>query len=354
MAGLRVNARVLQQKGHKLYMFALSSEDLARLSYVTPRSRDDPEEIQRIVIESRAKEIGKYIQEELSLFPNAIVVSLADEVQIHPTGSDGEVTIDFPSDEGRYAYILDGQHRLKGFDHSDGIVFDLPVVALHGADEKLRAKIFADINSKQAQVSDVHLLSLYYQIRVLPPEEGAAVDVVKALTEDVDSPLRNKIKFLDDQKGAWVKNTAMKRWIGTHTQSGGAIAKKSPGDQAQILKEYFKGVQATWPEAWGNNKTHALTKPFGLELTAGVFAAVKHRVDLNFGRLYTAENFKQALSPLKTMKIQIPGAGATAAIPLTWESGHLGPLSNASGRALIRRQIIDHLHAADEEADSDD
>lgn len=354
MAGLRVNARVLQQRGQKLYMFTMSSTDLARLAYVTPRSRDDPEEIQRIVVESRAKEIGRYIQEELSLFPNAIVVSLSDEVEVTPTASADEVTVEFPSTDGRFAYILDGQHRLKGFEYSDGIVFDLPVVALHGADEKLRAKIFADINSKQAQVSDVHLLSLYYQIRVLPPEEGAAVDVVRALTEDVDSPLRQRIKFLDDQTGAWVKNTAMKRWIGAHTQSGGVIANRTPGDQAQILKEYFKGVEGTWPEAWGHNKTHALTKPFGLELMSGVFGAVKQRVDLNFGRQYTSDNFKQALEPLKTMNIQIPGAGAGAAIPLTWESGHLGPLSNASGRALIRRQIVDNLHAADEELAVDD
>jgi DGQHR domain-containing protein len=143
MAGLRVNARVLEQKGQKLFMFAMRSSALKRLTYVTPRSKNDPEEIQRILSTTRARDIGKYIQEELSLFPNALVVSLEEDVVIVPTADPYEVTLEFPTTEGRYAYILDGQHRLAGFDYSGGVEFDLPVVALHGADEKLRAKIFA-------------------------------------------------------------------------------------------------------------------------------------------------------------------------------------------------------------------
>jgi DGQHR domain-containing protein len=347
MAGLRVNARVLEQKGHKLFLFAMRSSALKKLAYVTPRSKNDPDEVQRILSKPRAKEIGEYIQKELSLFPNAVVVSLEEDVHVSPTADPLEVTLEFPSDEGRYAYILDGQHRLAGFDYSGGIEFDLPVVALHGADENLRAKVFADINSKQQQVSDVQLLALYYQIRALPSEEAATVDVVRSLTQDTDSPFRRKIKFLDDESGTWVKNTAMKRWLAPHTQSGGILATKNPSEQAKIFKEFFKAIQGTWPTAWGDQK-HALTKPFGIEVMCGVFPAVKTRVDLNNGRQYTAETFAKALEPLKTMGIKVPGAGDDAAIPLTWASGPLGPLSNAAGRALIIRQMRDRLVAADE------
>ena len=60
----------------------MNSEELVPLTYVTPRSQDSPDEIQRILIPKRAKEIGTYIQDELSLFPNAIVLSLDDEVEI--------------------------------------------------------------------------------------------------------------------------------------------------------------------------------------------------------------------------------------------------------------------------------
>lgn len=189
MAELRVKALKIKQKSHTLYVFTMRSNELAPITYVTPRSQDDPAEIQRILSGPRAREIGEYIQEELSLFPNAIVLSMDEHVDIQSSADPHEVTIVFPSSEGKHAYILDGQHRLAGFAHSNNVVFDLPVVALHNADEALRAKIFADINSKQAQVSDVHLLGLYYQIKALPTEEAATVDVVHALAKDSDSPL---------------------------------------------------------------------------------------------------------------------------------------------------------------------
>jgi DGQHR domain-containing protein len=145
---------------------------------VTPRSHDDLDEIQRILDKKRAKEIGEYIKEANSLLPNSIVVSLTAEVFIQSSGMDGIKVIRFPNDEGKYAYILDGQHRLEGFKHSDGIEFDLPVVAIYNADDTLRGKIFADINSKQERVSDMHLLSLYYQIKELPADDSSVMDVL--------------------------------------------------------------------------------------------------------------------------------------------------------------------------------
>lgn len=348
MAELRVNATRIRQKSHTLYVFAMNSKDLVPLTYVTPRSQDNPDEIQRILSRKRAKEIGTFIQDELSLFPNAIVLSLDQEVEIQETADPDVVTVVFPSHDGKHAYILDGQHRLSGFEFSQGVEYELPVVALYNADEALRAKIFADINSKQMQVSDVHLLGLYYQIKALPAEEAATVDVIEALAQDADSPLKGRVKRLDDQTGTWVKNTALKRWIGPHTQSGGVLSSKTPSEQARIFKEYFLGIQATWPDAWGKQK-HALTKPFGLEVMCAAFRAAKTRVDLNAGRQYTAGNFAAQLEVLKSLEISIPGTGEEQGIPLTWESGPLGPLSNAAGRTLVSRQIVDCLQSADED-----
>jgi DGQHR domain-containing protein len=338
----------MKQKAQTLYLFAMNSEVLSQIAYVTPRSQEDPDEIQRLVNPARAKDIGRYIQEDLSLFPNALVVSLDGEVEVQQIGAGDEVTLVFPESEGKFAYILDGQHRLAGFQYSEGIQFDLPVVALPKANESLRGKIFADINSKQVKVSDVHLLDLYYGLGVLPAEDDATVKVVKMLGEQEDSPLEGKIKFLDDQTGAWVKNTAVTKWLGAHTKTGGALSNKTPGEQAMIFKEYFRGVESTWPEAWGNRKDYALCKPFGLEVIAGIFRAVKHRVDLNGGRQYTGDNFRDQLLVLTTAEIKPFGGVDNISIPLTWEVGPMGPLSNASGRSLIIRQLVHTLQEADE------
>ena len=74
MAGFTVDAVVLKQKSHELYCFGMNSAQLREICYVTPRSHNDPTEIQRIVKPDRAKEIGEYIQLANSLLPNALVV----------------------------------------------------------------------------------------------------------------------------------------------------------------------------------------------------------------------------------------------------------------------------------------
>jgi DGQHR domain-containing protein len=249
MARFEVTANVLKQKGIELYLFPMNSALLRKITYVTPRSHDDPDEVQRILSQPRAKEIGEYIQEETSLLPNAIVVSLTPDVEITNTGNPHQKVLHFPSDEGKFAYVLDGQHRLAGFEHSMGVEYDLPVVALWNADDHLRGRVFADINSKQVRVTNVHTLSLYYQIRELPSEELATMDVVTQLTTDEDSPLNARIKMMDNDRDCWVTNRHMKQCLAPHTESGGILAHKTPAQQAAVFKEYFKGVQRVWPEA---------------------------------------------------------------------------------------------------------
>lgn len=252
MAEFTINAAVLKQQGQELYCFGMNSAQLKKICYVTPKSHDDPSEIQRILNPKRAKEIGQYIQQANSLLPNSLVVSLTNDVTVQSSGTDKIKTLHFPNTEGKFAYILDGQHRLEGFKHSDGIEFDLPVVAIHNADNALRGKIFADINSKQKAVSDILLLELYYGIGEMPTDETPVMDVISNLATDDNSPLKDRIRRLEKDKG-WVKNTALKKWLSPHLTTGGALATKTVAEKSQIVKEYLCAVKDTWPTEFGNN-----------------------------------------------------------------------------------------------------
>jgi len=346
MAKITLKAKKLKQHAHELYVFTMNSKELKNICYVTPRSENNPDEIQRLLNPKRAKEIGEYIQNEISLLPNSIVISLKPEVAIIETDTENEVIIQFPSDDGKFSYILDGQHRLAGFNHSNGVEFDLPVVALYNANETQRGKIFADINSKQVKVSDVHLLELYYQIKELPSEESATMSIVHKLNMDTDSPLYNKIKIRDDEQNKWFTNKHIKQRIAPHTESGGVLSGKTTANQVQILKEYLKGVKKMWPNAWGDNQKYNLTKAMGIEIMLGIFPTVKHRCDLNEGRQYLCETFQRQLEPLNNCQIEIPGGGK---INLTWERGPFGPLANKTGRSLITKNLITVLNLADEQ-----
>lgn len=346
MAGFAVSAVVLKQQGRELYCFGMASDVLNRIAYVTPRSHDDPDEIQRIVDARRAKAIGAYLKGTTSLLPNSVVVSLTSDVQITDGGTEGVKVLNFPETDGKFAYVLDGQHRLEGFKYSDGVVYDLPVVAIYNADEALRGKIFADINSKQVKVSDVHLLSLYYQIKDLPSDDSSVMDVVMKLGTDEGSPLKGRVKVMDGDKGWWVTNTGLKKWLAPHLGSGGVLASKSPSEQAEIMKEYFKAISQVWPVAWNDRGKYNLVRPIGIEIMLGVFGAVKHRCDLNAGRQYTAGTFNSQMEPLKSAEITLPGGGTLA---MDWLRGPMGVMSNAATRTLISRQLIDILRSADDE-----
>ncbi len=346
MAGFAIDAVVMEQNGIYMYCFVMGSDRLRRICYVTPRSKDDPEEVQRLVDVRRAKQIGEYIKLDNALLPSALVVSLTEEVKVERTGKDTTRTLLFPSEDGKYAYILDGQHRLEGFKYSDGRSFDLPVVALHGADDALRGKIFADINSKQVAVSDVHLLSLYYQIKDATADDTAVMDVLVPMNQDANSPLRGRIKMLDTDKGTWIKNSAMRRLIAPHLE-GGVLAAKTSAQRTQIFKNFFNAVKGTWPDAWGDNRKFNLCKTLGFEIMLGVFPAVIRRCDLNTGASYTAENMLRMMEPLGHATIEMPGGSK---MQLDWlRGGPMAVIGNAATKSIAIRQLKKLLLQEDED-----
>jgi len=88
---------------------------------------------------------------------------------------------------------------------------------------------------------DVQLLALYYQIRDLPQEAAAVMDVVTKLNTDTDSPIKGKIMTLDADKGTWVRNSSMKQWLSPILASGGVLYGKTVPEQTEIIKAYLKG-----------------------------------------------------------------------------------------------------------------
>jgi DGQHR domain-containing protein len=337
----------MKQKHQELFLFAMNSRQLNRICYVTPRSHDDPQEIQRILKKPRAKLIASYLEQATNLLPTAIVVSLDQEVVIAETGTPGTRTITFPDEAGKFAYVLDGQHRLAGFKESP-IQFDLPVVALYGADEATRAKVFADINSKQERITDTHILELYYQVKDLGVEETAVVDVIHTLNEMPGSPLQSRIKTRDDDKNTWVKNTILKRFLVRALKPSG-ISVKSPAQQASILAEYLKAVRLLWPNAW-DQKGYVLSSSVGLEVMLGVFPAAKHRVDLNRQKEYGAESFLSQIEPLREADVpfELPD-GSTSSIRVDWKKDRIKFLSSSQrGRNLLIDAFNRVLHESDE------
>jgi DGQHR domain-containing protein len=90
----------------------MSATELEPLCYVDAATRDNRKGLQRVTEPSRLWEIGEYLNSgEGALLPNNIILNLKPEVKIEED-SDGDATIVFPSSEGEFAFVVDGQHRL--------------------------------------------------------------------------------------------------------------------------------------------------------------------------------------------------------------------------------------------------
>jgi DGQHR domain-containing protein len=350
MAKIRIAATALKQKDKTLYLFKMNSTLLNRIAYVTPRSEDNPDELQRVVNIPRAKEIGKWLQEESSLLPNAIVIDLKKDVEIQPSGVPEQVTILIPdpdeSDDCKIAYILDGQHRVKGFEYSDGIEFDLAVVAVHNVTEGVRAKLFIDINSKQVKVDERLLLDLMAGTRILASDDEKVYEVIKGLDQEPSSALNQKIQFLPEQRGKWIKNTNMLTHLKPHIGNGGVIYNKTTAQQIEIFNSYFNAFKEVFSEAWSDQKTSVLTKSMGFEIMSGIFREIKQRCDLYEGRQLNKTSFTRQISVLKDKSIKLKlKDNSTIEIPLNWTSNSMGQFANKQWIREILKELINLLNS---------
>src|ERR1035438_5138707 len=155
----QVRALVLRQKNTTLYFFTMNAVELEPLCYVEAASRDKQKGLQRVTEVARLREIAGYLaDEESGLLPNSVILNLKSTVDVAADQDGKMATITFPSGEGEFAFVVDGQHRLFSFrdDYrklNSADVFELPIVAFHNASEEVVGATFVSININQKPVN---------------------------------------------------------------------------------------------------------------------------------------------------------------------------------------------------------
>lgn len=195
---------------------------------------------QRELLIPRLKEIGAYISTEESTFPNSIILApnfdpdsgqpvedeenrwRIDEMEdtVAPGGTLYTLTI--PS-ETALTPIIDGQHRLFGFNYCDrkerldeqlvcSVFIDLP--------KPFQAFLFATINSNQKPVNKSQTYDLFgYNIEKEPPESWSpdklAVFLARKLNSETDSPLFGRVLIAADNDFAMTRSEAKRqgKWM---------------------------------------------------------------------------------------------------------------------------------------------
>jgi len=236
---LEIPAIAVSQPIGDFFLCSITAETLLKVTYSIPATMKRKDGMfssilgnQRPKLEPRAKQIGAYIDETNSTFPNTIILSAnyledgsyaEDElIRWHAIRkTDGSFVLTIPSDLP-LASIIDGQHRLEGFKYSekpDRLNMGLPCAVYINLPREYQARIFATININQKRVDK----SLAYQLFGYDlsesntdkwPPDMLGVYLARVLEGKEGSPFKGHIKLalLEEDDGPAPEGRKKLQW----------------------------------------------------------------------------------------------------------------------------------------------
>lgn len=336
----------VQQPIGTFYVGVMKARDLCQIAYADTRRQTTREielysGIQRELSERRRVEIRQYISTFDAAFPNSFIIS------VMPTAilKEEEGCLHLRRHE-QTAKIIDGQHRLSGFDERNWDDFDLIVAVFVDLPLEDQAMLFATINIKQTRVSPSLVYDLFEETKARSPQKTCH-NISKSLNTDKTSPFYHQIKPLgkrtEEYVGRLTQATFVKRLLPLVSSNPDIIRdrikrgdKPSPSDPEntrcvfwrffaedkdwailRVLMNYFAAVAGVFAEEWTSEKSplgraigfSALMRLLGLLAKQGLEVKPEPRLDKEFFERYFQK--ARGLAPFTFDTYPPSGAGET-------------------------------------------
>ncbi len=330
-ATIKITAIRLSQPIGELYIGRVPAKALIELAEadirrITDREMEIMSGIQRNLSQSRVPQIRKYIETVDASFPNSIILNFDSKFLISrpeplPNACNDDSLYCFEVSIDKNAFkIIDGQHRLSGFDGAKVNNFDLLVAFFIDLPVEDQAYLFSTINVNQTKVNKSLVYDLFEVSESRSPQRTAHL-ITKALNTDEDSPFYRRIKLLgvapkfDDEvlyKAPLSQGTVAQRIVETISsdpmsdrdiirrgkqieRTGSEIekglifrkffAEEKDGVILRIIKNYFRAVAEAFPDLW-EGQDNPLSKTIGygalMRLLVDAFSVGIQKDDLSF------------------------------------------------------------------------
>ena len=309
--------------GQVFYSFVATPRNLLKIAFINHQALNHPDgrpAYQRMIMSSRIKKIGKFI-ERGGFFPTNILINFSDtprfdlissQANTDPNIKFGWITL--PS-KYRSAWIIDGQHRLYGFSNLDDEHLDqsLFVLAFKKMPVQKEADLFITINHEQKSVPKSLLVSLLPDIRMGDSDPSTSLSalgsaVVRALNTDKSSPLSRRFS-IHGVPPAPGQNLTISEAVNGLRRSGliGRVAGKTlvPGPlsgatdeetverAAIVVGDYFEEVRSANPSRWERGRDAYVAVNPGIRAHLSVVAEsvtyLTHKRSLDFPLLRSDE-----------------------------------------------------------------
>ena len=272
--------RVMQATDAPLYLLSLTARELGQVAGISRISRDDAGDLigyQRPEVRQHVQEITDYLDGDLVLFPNPIIIALPSTVRFACSRGRGNadsravagtLSIPLPAGDGRKpGWIVDGQQRALALARAQRQDFVVPVNAFVADSVEVQRDQFLRINNTRPLPRGL--------VTELLPEIGCALPprlslrqtpsaLCDLLNRDPDSPFRGLIRRpsggRDTRDKAVITDTGIVEMLQESLTSpaGCLYPFRNPSsgetDFAGLwtaLLLYWNAVRDTFPDAWG-------------------------------------------------------------------------------------------------------
>ena len=235
------------------YQFKCDASKLWSIVDINRRQDDKDEGYQRVLSQSRVRQVSRYIASG-GLIPGSIIVSF-DKADY-----DAETGILAVPNKPNAGWVIDGQHRLSGAHDaaSNGVDIELSVSAYIGLSVDKQIELFITINREARGVS----ASLYIDLlKHLPRQktekeivEERIADIAKGLNSDDSSQFYQAIVATRKPAAAEVSLVNFARIMRPlMIRPTGPLSFYAPLEQQKIIDNYYSALETVFPRPYQRN-----------------------------------------------------------------------------------------------------
>ncbi len=272
--------RVEQCKGHPLYLFCLTGDEILSLADISRVSRDDAGTLigyQRAEVKRHVQDIVDYLNSDHVLFPNSIILAVSSRVKFiagrGPRIGDGLVvsgTLEIPvprDKERKPAWIVDGQQRALAISKSKRRNLPVPVNSFVADDIEIQRDQFLRVNNTRPLPRGL-ITELLPAVSTPLPANLEAKKIPSAICELLNSNehspfyqlIRRASLSRESKRNAIISDTSIITIIQESISSPSgclfpyrnlATGETDFDGIWKILVAYWTAVKFTFPDAWG-------------------------------------------------------------------------------------------------------
>ena len=276
---IRVRALRTHQGDHlEVYSFFVPGAMVSEIADISRIHRDQEEELQgfqRKEIRNHVKAIIDYLDQGDVLFPNAIILALAPEIEFKQArgrapegaldvGDMGTLSVPIRQAGDRVAWIVDGQQRALALSKSSNRELPVPIVAFVADNLETQREQFILVNKAKPLPSNLINELLPEVDRRLPKDLAARripSELCNLLNRDPESPFFGLIKRASTagDKKAVISDTSVMDMISRSLRNPlGALSQyKGLGTEPSniesmynVLIVFWNEAKAVFPDAW--------------------------------------------------------------------------------------------------------